>query len=281
MEVAELWAARTAGDLHRVLVLYPPIRRSADAHEPFALLAKHHEIEPASSAATAMLLLTDPRWRDGVGNLVRRIAASALLDGEHLDHLAEDFLAADDVVFWEIPADWFSDEGIVIDLGDPGFPDDEPDDEELNDDDEGPPLARRVIAPPLRRWASEWMARHNPSAWSSLLARARDLDARSAAAIVTGLLDAIECLDPQVQQRLITHATGWPDQAVRRSGFALVAERDGPEAAYALGKDDPNARVRAWVLSLVDPGTSQNQPADTEVPQDAPVVDSLEPPTLF
>lgn len=90
-EVFELWSAETAHDLHRILALYPPIRPSADAHEPFALLQKHHETESSTSAVTAMLLLTDRRWRGGVGKLVHRIAESDILDEEQLDLFAQTF----------------------------------------------------------------------------------------------------------------------------------------------------------------------------------------------
>lgn len=116
-EVFDLWSAETAEDLHRVLVLYPPIRGSFDAFEPFCLLQKHHETEPETSAVTAVLLLTDGRWRGGVGALARRIGESGLLGDEQLDLLARTFLLADDAVYWQVPDEWFSEEGIIIDLG--------------------------------------------------------------------------------------------------------------------------------------------------------------------
>src|SRR5713101_5511297 len=79
-EFVELWSAPTADALHRVLVLHQPIRGSADVYEPLSLLEKHHEAEPAGSVVTATLLLTDRRWRKGVGQLVRRIAESTILE---------------------------------------------------------------------------------------------------------------------------------------------------------------------------------------------------------
>ena len=45
-EMADLWSAPTADALHRVLVLHPPVRETADAFEPYLLLSKHHEAEP-------------------------------------------------------------------------------------------------------------------------------------------------------------------------------------------------------------------------------------------
>jgi hypothetical protein len=251
-EFVELWSAPTADALHRVLVLHQPIRRSADVYEPFALLEKHHDAEPASSVVTATLLLTDRRWRKGVGQLVRRIAdATTILDQEQLDLLAHAFLAADEALYWQVPDDWFSDDDIIIDLGAITL---EPDDEDADEDRDpvapGPTVARREVAPPLRRWAAARAASREPAVWATLFARTRELDARSAAAVMSGLLDVIDALEPPVQELLIRKATRWPDQAVRRAGLALVADRDGPEMAVKLAANDPNARVREWAKSL-------------------------------
>jgi len=276
-EVVELWAAETADDLHRILALYPPIRRSADAYEPFALLEKHHQAEPATSLVTATLLVTDRRWRGGAGHLIHRIAESDILDDEQLDLLAQTFLAAADAVYWQVPDEWFGDEVIIIDLGEDvtGLVHDEtvPD---------GPAVVRREVAPPLRRWAAARFVARNPAAWSSVLARARVLDARGGAAVAAGILDAVEKLMPKVQDLLITEATHWPNHVVRQLGLALVAERQGSDAAYALARDDPNARIRAWADSLMNPSPSRDRPsiADAHRPA-ATKAEVEEPPTLF
>lgn len=49
--------------------------------------------------------------------LARRIGESGLLGDEQLDLLARTFLLADDAVYWQVPDEWFSEEGIIIDLG--------------------------------------------------------------------------------------------------------------------------------------------------------------------
>src|SRR5687768_314463 len=92
------------------------MRKSADAFEPYQLLSKHHEIDPAGSTVTAMLMVTDPRWSGGAGNLVRQIEQSGMVDDGDLDLLADAFLAAGDALFWEVPDEWFGDE-IVISIG--------------------------------------------------------------------------------------------------------------------------------------------------------------------
>jgi len=276
-EVFELWSAETAHDLHRILALYPPIRPSADAHEPFALLQKHHETESSTSAVTAMLLLTDRRWRGGVGKLVHRIAESDILDEEQLDLFAWTFLAADDAVYWQIPDEWFGEEVIIIDLGDDVTGVDH--DESAPD---GPAVVRREVAPPLRRWAAAHVVARDSSAWSSVLARARVLDARGGAAVAAGILDAVENLTPKVQDLLIREATGWPNQAVRQLGLALVAERHGSDAAYALARDDPNAQIRAWADSLMNPLPRRDRPVTAVAHQPLATEHEIdEPATLF
>lgn len=276
-EVADLWSAETADDLHRVLALYPPVRPSSDAFEPFLLLQKHHEFETSTSAVTAMLLVTDRRWRGGVGKLVHRIAESEILDEEQLDLIAQTFLAADDAVYWQVPDEWFGEDVIVIDLGDDVTGVDQ--DESAPD---GPALVRREVAPPLRRWAAAHVVARDSSAWSSVLARARVLDARAGAAVAAGILDAVESLLPKVQDLLIGEATRWPNQAVRQLGLALIAERQGSDAAYALARDDPNARIRAWAVSLMTPSPSRDAPVTAGAHRPATAEGEVEaPPTLF
>jgi hypothetical protein len=249
-EFFDLWTAATTDDLRRILVLYPPMRRTADAFEPFVLLSKHHEIDPAGSAVTAMLMVTDIRWRDGTGRLIRQIEQSGMVDDGALDLLAEAFLAAGDALFWEVPDEWFGDE-IVIAI-------DEADQElvageEQEEEGERPTVARRTVHPPLRRWAAGRLVGRQPELWADVFKRAGGMDARAAAATVSGLLDVIGVLGTGTQDFLIDEAVRWPNHSVRRQGIALVAERKGPEAAHALAAADPNAGLRAWAASLLEP----------------------------
>lgn len=250
-ELFDLWSAPTGDALHRVLVLHQLIRSSADAHEPFMLLQKHHETEPATSLVTALLLLTDMRWRKGASHLVRRIADCGILDAEQLDVLSRSFLMADDALYWQVPDEWLSGHEIAIALDDPALDDDAPDDTVTDED--GPMVTRREVFPPLRRWAAAHLVTERPAAWASLLARARELDARSGAAVAAGLLDQIDVLTPDAQDFLVEEMTSWPDKTVRRLALGFIAERDGAEAACRLGRDDPNAQIRSWAASLLDP----------------------------
>lgn len=77
----------------------------------------HHASEPETSLTTALLLLTDRRWRDGAARLVRRIADSSILDADQLDLLARTFIAAADAIYLAVPDEWLAGgEQIVIDL---------------------------------------------------------------------------------------------------------------------------------------------------------------------
>ncbi len=284
-EFVELWSAPTADALHRVLVLHQPIRGSADVYEPLSLLEKHHEAEPAGSVVTATLLLTDRRWRKGVGQLVRRIAELRILDHDQLDLLARAFLVADEALYWRVPDDWFSDDHIVIDLGAITV---EPDDEDADDDPDdvvipGPTVARREVFPPLRRWAAARAVSREPAVWATLFARTQELDARSAAAVMSGLLDAIDALEPLVQRLLIKEATRWPDQAVRRAGLAFVADREGPQAAFRLAENDPTAQVREWARSLMSKSSTgrPGRPARPGAEPRMTATEEGESPTLF
>jgi hypothetical protein len=253
-ELLSLWSAENAGDLHRVLVLHPHVRESADAFESMALLNKHHATEPETSAETAVLLLTDPRWRGGVRHLVDRIADSGLLTDDQLDLLAMTFLAADRCVYWAAPEDWFSEESVVIVLSDEAG-------EEADEvaEDVGPAVAAREVAPPLRRWAAARLLAREPASWPRLLARAEDLDARHAAAVVAGMFDSIESMPIAAQTLLVTKGTTWPHQSVRRAALEFVAVRDGAHVASQLARVDPNAKIRAWAAALDRPRTGARQ----------------------
>lgn len=247
-ELSDLLSAETAADLHRVLVLYPPIRRSADAFEPFQLFVKHHETESDGSIVTAVLLLTDRRWGKGAGQLVRRIEQADILQPAELDLLAETFVASDGTVCWEVPEDWFGEGGVVIGL-DPDGPLVPGDAGELPD---GPVVARREVFPPLRRWASSRLTHRDPTGWGSLLARARNLGGRGGAALVSGLLDAIDTLPVAAQDLMVETGIDWPGQAVRLHAFGLLAERHGTQVAHDRAVGDASARVRSWASSIVE-----------------------------
>jgi hypothetical protein len=272
-EFAELWQAETPEDLHYILIMHSAARRSADTAEPLALFKKHHEIDPASSLDTAVLLLTDRRWQKGAGQLVRHIASSEVLDQETLDLLAEMLLA--DAVRWEAPAEWFEG-GLVISFGEDG--------PVITEDVaalDHPAVVRRAISPPLRRWAAGWQLRRDPACRGRLRSRAADLDPRAAAAVMAGLLDEIDCLDPEAQGPLIAETIRWPQPDVRRLALTLMAKREGVDAAVEVGRDDPSALVRDFAESLLRPPPPGRRRAQPGVERGSSAPEGPEPLTLF
>ena len=263
-ELVSLWTAVGADALHRVLVLHPGGRSSADAFEPMALFTKHHASEPGTSEATAMLLLTDQRWRGGVGQLVRLIADSGLLTDEQHDGLAIRFLEADRYVYWPLPDAWFTAESVALLVTDDAG--EHADEAAVR---EGPARAGRGVAPPVRRWAAARVLAREPGAWEGLLATAQDLDARHGAAVVAGMFDSIEFMPAAAQARLVTKGVTWPHQHVRRAALEVVAVRDGADVAFQLAHTDPDAKIRAWAASLVRPTPRPHGPEGSEFYHDA------------
>jgi len=227
-------------------VLSPPVRACADTVEPLALLKRHHDAEPSSSLTTALLLLSDRRWRGGIAQLVRRIASSSLLESDQLDVLAETFIVAGDAVYWRLPDAWLADEPVMVDIAG-----DELAGSGLADTDHGPVVARRDIAPPLRRWAAGRRVGQRPEDWASLWRRAGELDPRGGAALAMGVLDRLDAIARPAQEFLVTEARSWPDHGVRRLALEYVAARHGSHVAAQLGENDPNARIRRWAADLL------------------------------
>jgi hypothetical protein len=272
-EAANLWLAECADDLRRVLVLHPPIRQSTDAGEALWLLEKFRATEPDTIVQTAVLLLTDPRWKGACGQVVRGIESRDLLEDAHLDLLARTFLAADDAVYWTMPDQWFEggavivldDEGRVqgIDSDEVDRDDIDPDEAETDAVDSGPTVARREVHRPLRRWAAERVVRGDPSFWPGVMKRSDELGGRRGAFVALGLLDALDVLPDATQNLLVERATRAPDQAVRLAGYERLAVRVGADIARERAKRDPSAKVRAWAAKpAIEPATAAATPAN-------------------
>lgn len=147
---------------------------------------------------------------------MRGIADSGLLTPEQLDGMALAFLAADRYVYWPVPDAWFTTESVALVVSD-----DVGEDADEVAVSEGPAVAARDVAPPLRRWAAARLVAREPAAWPRLLARAQDLDARHGAAVVAGMFDSIEVMPAAAQAWLVTKGTTWPHQSVRRAALEV------------------------------------------------------------
>lgn len=182
--------------------------------------------EPEGAVTTALLLLTDRRWRNATGRLVRQIEESGLVPDEHLDLLAQTFLAAGPQVYWEAPGDWFAGPAIVLDTDDA----DASEDQEPDDPEDGPVVFAREVRPPLRRWAAGRAVRSDPTCWGALARRARQVEPRGGAAIIHGLVDGVDVLTPEARDVVLVLAQSWPHRQVREAAAAL---RNAPEPAAA------------------------------------------------
>ena len=147
---------------------------------------------------------------------------------------------------------------------------------------EGPAVAARDVAPPVRRWAAARLVAREPAAWPRLLARAQDLDARHGAAVVAGMFDSIEFLPAAAQAWLVIKGTTWPHQSVRRAALEIIVARDGAAAAVQLAHADPNAKIRDWAATLArsTPGAPGLE-MDASHPDRDPSHDNSDQATLF
>ncbi len=277
-EMATLWGASTADELHKAMILHPTLRSSADSFEPEALFLKHHRDQSAGAMVSALLLLTDTRWRDAASRLIRRIEATHIISAEDLDLLAYAFLQAGPFLYWRMPTAWF--DGPTIDIEhDPNCLDAAPDpaiEEEYHpsggadDVDDDPVVAPRAVSPPLRRWAAARLVTREPTRWTPIWSDAGAVESRVGAAIKCGVLDAIETIPIEAHDTLIDAAVGSAHHSVRQVGYSLIAKGRGPEVAHELAKHDRNAKIRSWAATLLQPAVEQSTRAVSPPTRNAP-----------
>ena len=247
-----LMDARTAADLHRALVLGPPAAFEREPSVPLMYFRNAHDHDPARAAETAMLLVTDPRWRVTAGPLIDAIDATGIVPTDELDVLARTFISAGPTVYWKCPDDWFSTIGIIIaDREDPGLLD--KDSCEL--DEPGPTVAARVVAPGLRRWAAARVVRLHPPVWADVSTRSEELGGEGGGAVMRGILDSIDVLPLKARTLVRNEALKSGRADVRHAALGQIAAMDWT-LARTLGLRDPNRQVRRWASGLTDPATS-------------------------
>jgi hypothetical protein len=241
-----LWTADSADELHRALVLrLPALGDASDAFEPLMLLRAAHRDRPDGAAQTALLLLTDSRWRRATSRLVRAIDESGLVPEEHLDLLARAFLAANDTLYWKAPAEWFDGPEITL-----RHPEATCDRNQPSEPDDAPVMIARRVPPPVRRWAAARLLRADPSAWSGIVKRAKELDSTAAAAVVAGLVDAADALAPAARDVVLELALTWGARGPRLAALDHLARHGQPERASQRARQDPDAAIRRWGQKL-------------------------------
>ncbi len=237
-DLIALHTAASVEDLRRTLILGPGLRYG-QLFEAVGLLQRHHGSGEPDALSTALLLCTDRRWDRESGRLVAALVETGILGDDDIGELIECFLWSDRYRV-TYPAGWVSAEWLEIDLGDA------PDTRGprlVRIDPDSPVSMERPIAPPLRRWAAATDLRRDPGRLASLAGRALELDSRGGAAVMAGVLDAIEVLDDRTARRAIERGLGWPRGSVRIQALDLLAAFDA-ELARSLAAVDPDAKVR-------------------------------------
>lgn len=96
-DLGALWLNESTGGLYRALLCGPGRPPSSDHLEAVSLFRRHHAEESEGAELTALLLVTERRWRGAAARVMREVEALAILDEDALDHLAELFVWADDL----------------------------------------------------------------------------------------------------------------------------------------------------------------------------------------
>ena len=233
-------AATTSEQLWRALTL-PAIRSGLHPLEAVGLFRHLHEHGEPDALETALMLCTCGRWEPYTGRLIVGLIATAILSERDVDELVACFLWSDRYRF-TYPAKWFGAQELVIDLDEQGQPGES---RVISLDPDTPVPVDRRIAPPLRRWAAATAVRRNPILFDKTQARARSLGGQDGAAIILGVLDAIEALETSTARRAIAFGLDWPLGSVRLHALDLLAAID-LEAARRRAATDPDKKVRAW-----------------------------------
>lgn len=232
--------ADTPEELWRALTL-PVLRSSGHPFEAVGLFRRHHGQGEPGALKTALLLCTCDRWDPYTGRLVAGLVDTAILSEKDLDELAVCFLWSDCYRF-EYPVSWIGTDRIVVDLDARGRARGS---SVLRLDPNTPVPAERRIAPPLRRWAAASALRRYPGLFDAIRARARALGGLAGAAVVSGVLDAIEALGADSAREAIALGLDWPGGSVRLLALDLLGAVD-LEAARRRAAADPDKKVRAW-----------------------------------
>jgi hypothetical protein len=272
--LADLIALHTAAgveDLWRALVVGPGLRYG-QSFDAVGLFKRHHGNGEPGALGTALLLCTDGRWDGDSGRLVRALVATGTLGDGDIGQLIECFLWSDRYRV-TYPAGWVSAEWLEIDVGDAP---DTRGSRLVRIDPDSPVSMERPIAPPLRRWAAATALRRDPRMLTSLAGRALELDSRDGAAVMAGVLDAIDALDDRAARRAIELGLDWPRGSVRIQALDLLAASDA-ELARSLAAVDPDAKVRAWITrrarsddgaAQIRPGEARSNPAQLDLFRD-------------
>lgn len=247
--LAELRAAASVADLHRLLVKFRLGGRSTRYQEAVELFVLHHRDHPVGAVDTAVLLCTEWRWDRCTAPLIAGISAAGILDDDALDALADRLLWADRPSITH-PLSWLGLEWTAIELATGQVVGRGVDRERLIDNQRSP------AAPPVLRWAAGHLLRRTRTTVDQLRGRAASLDSRRGPAVLAGILDAAASLTQPDRQAAIDLGMASGRAAVRKLALQIMADRVDPDAALRLARSDPDASIRRWAPALEAEPTS-------------------------
>ena len=93
------------------------------------------------------------------------------------------------------------------------------------------------------------MAR-DATTWGALFSTAHRRGGKYRAAVLAGLLDAIDYLTEPAQQLIIDTAVDWPQAGVRKRALALLAALGNRQAAYGIARRDASNSLRRGAPAL-------------------------------
>lgn len=273
-ELVALYGADTPETLQQVLLI-PGRRVETNCHDAVVAFRHAYGEDTTGLLECVLLACTGRQWTNVGRRLLEALVDHEVLDDGHLGVLAVIFLEADTVAV-TARGDWLADHYLQVRDG------------ELHplDPDETYSL-RRPIGPQLRRWAARESV-HQRDDIGPVLARALALDSRHGAAVILGLLDATDRLDPETASGVLDIGLDWPSPSVRLPALQRLAGAGRHAEALQRAEQDRAARIRHWAVThrqqpLVD---DRDQPttdatAGPDQPSDEASHAGTSQPTLF
>jgi hypothetical protein len=235
MEIADITDALT---LWRRLVSGAVGRPQPPALAVDAFRRVHRDGE-AGAVDSALLLCTDWRWHTVSARVIAGILDSGILDDDDQDRLADALLWHRHVQYRH-PLWWIGTTFVEYPLDSPGPG------RTNRIDPNTRTTAHRYVSPPLRAWAASRVLSRRRVSVRDVLAHARSLPARDAAAVVTGAVRAADDFDDDQARTVLNAALAWGHKAPRKAALERLLVCGEDELVQTLASSDPDASIRRW-----------------------------------
>ncbi|MGH8571106.1 MAG: hypothetical protein ACREX8_00830 [Gammaproteobacteria bacterium] len=230
--LAELRAAASVEELHRLLVTRQVGGRSGQHQEAVELFGHHHGDDPGGAVDTAVLLCTEWRWYGCTAKLIVGVCATGILDDVALDELADRLLWPDRPRVRH-PLSWLGLEWAARGLGD-----------RMVDNE------RPRTRPPLLRWAAGHLLRRQRTDLHRLRQRAASLDGLDSSSVTAGMLDAMDSLPDADVYLAIDHGLASGRAQIRKMALRVFADRVDRTEGVRRAREDPDRSIRRWAPEL-------------------------------